>query len=169
MALHVLVSEGTLMDELGNPIAPSLSAQQTIVLWASPKTSVGAWTTDFTTLAAFSLSDGVQNSSISYDFICAAGAYTMDFTHLVGPNRAIYTISIDGVTVATVDGYAASFNNVGLGGGVGATVTAPTLATVTGIVIGSGSHVLKFTLATKNASSSSYYGCISQAVLTRTG
>src|SRR6266481_199232 len=169
MSRPVVYSEGTLMFHGGTLIALSLSAQQTIVLWASPKTSVGTWVTDFTTLAAFSLSDGVAASSISYDFICAAGTYTMDFTHLVGPNRAIYTINIDGVTIGTVDGYAASFNNVGLGGGVGATITAPTLATIVGIGIGAGSHVLTFLLATKNASSSAYYGCISQAVLTRTG
>lgn len=157
------------MTEDGVPIAPALSAQQVLVLWASPKASVGAWTTDFTTLAPFALSDGAQNSSVSYDFICTAGTYTVDFTHLVGPNRGIYAITIDDVAAFTVDGYASGFNTVGLGGGVGATSTAPTLTTTTGVVFTSGTHVLKFKMATKNASSSGYYGCISQAVLTKAG
>lgn len=167
MARHVFVSEGTLQDSEGVPIAPSLSAQQTIALWASPKSKVGAWTADFTTLAPFSLSDGVQNSSVSYDFICAGGTYTLDFTHLVGPNRGIYTISIDGVTVGTVDGYSATYYyGVSV---AGVDIAAPGLASITGIGIAAGTHVLKFLMATKNASASAYYGTVSFAVLTRTG
>ena len=152
------------MTEDGVPIAPSLSAQQTIALWGSPKTSVGVWAADFTTLAPFSLSSSAQNDSISFDFICTGGQYTLNFLHLIGPNRGIYTIAIDGVTVGTVDGYAADFNYV-----TTANIPAPSMTTLTGLVLSSGTHVLKFTMAAKNVASSAYYGCVSSAVFTKTG
>jgi hypothetical protein len=164
MAKSVLVSEGNLIDEDGHPVAPGLSAQQTIALWATPKVSVGVWTPDFTTLAPSNLSDGVQNSSISFDFISSSGTYALDFMHLVGPNRGIYTIAIDGVTVGTVDAYAAAYVTV-----AGASIGAAGVSTLTGIGLSPGAHVLKFTMATKNASSSAYYGCISGATFTRRG
>src|SRR6266702_5348712 len=162
MARTVLYSDGILMLDDGTPIAPSLSAQQTIALWASPKTSVGAWTTDFNNLAPFSLSSGAQNDSISYDFITAGGVYTLDFLHLIGPNRGIYTVAIDGVTVGTVDGYAADY----LQSENDASLSKPLMTTLTGIGLSGASHVLSFTMATKNASASAYYGCVSAAVFT---
>jgi len=151
------------MIDDGTPIAPALSGQQTIALWASPKTTVGAWGADFTTFAPLSLSDGAQNSSVSYDFICAAGIYSFNLLHIIGPNRGIYTVTIDDVTVATIDGYAADYYT-----GQGQ-IGAPTMSTVTGIFLSAGAHIIKFAMDTKNASSSAYYGSVSSAVFTRTG
>lgn len=100
-------------------------------------------------------SDGTQNNAISYDFACAAGTYTLELRHLAFANRGIYTVAIDGTTVGTIDGYAASL-----------TAARSTLA---GIVIGAtGQHTLTFTVATKNASSSGYNGLLERAMLTRT-
>lgn len=150
------------MDSEGIPIAPSLSAQQTIALWASSKANVGVWAPDFQTLAPLTLSDGTQNASASYDFVCGSGTYQLDFTHLLGPDRGIYTIDIDGTTIGTLDGYAASFHTVGSTGLADATMT-----TFTGIGLTASAHVLRFTMAAKNASASAYKGCLSVAVLTR--
>lgn len=152
------------MDASGRVISPSLSAQQTIALWASPKTSVGVWAPDFRTLAPFSLSDGAANSSVSYDFVCGAGTYTLDFTYLQGPNRGIYTIAIDGVNVGTVDAYLSGFLTVGDTG-----LAYAAMSTITGLGLAAGAHILKFTMGTKNVDASAYYGCVSFAVLTKTG
>ncbi len=145
----------------GTPIAPALSGQQTIALWATPKSSVGVWGADFTTLAPLSLSDASQHASVTYDFICAGGIYNLDLLHFVGPNRGIYSISIDGVPVATIDGYSANYQSGGAG------VGAPIMSTIVGIGLVSGAHVITFAMDTKNASSSSYYGSLSSVVLTR--
>lgn len=96
-----------------------------------------------------------QNDTTSYDFACGAGTYTLELLHLVSTNRGIYTVKVDAATVGTIDGYAAAFAYV--------------RSSLTGIVLTAGQHVLTFTMATKNASSSGYDALIERVILTRTG
>jgi len=123
---------------------------------------VGVWTPTFLTnvdtsnfVGWVNISDNTQNDAITFDFACNAGTHSLEFFHLPFSNRGIYTLSVDGVTVGTVDGYAGSLN--------------PTRAVVTGIVIASsGQHTLTITMATKNASSGGYMAMMERAVLTQT-
>lgn len=123
---------------------------------------VGTWTPTY--LAAsdtggvwsgwVNISDGAQNDSISFDLACAAGTYTLELLHLPYTNRGIYTAQIDGVTVGTIDGYAASLT-------AGRSL-------LPGVAIAAGAHTLTLLMAAKNASASGYLGMIERIVLTRT-
>lgn len=139
-------------DQAGSSV--SAARQQSVVLWGTPKASTGVWASNQTLPAPILLSDGAQNASVSYDVALAAGTYTLDLLHDTYTNRGIYTVALDGVTIATQDGYGA--------------VSARLLSTFTGIVVADGAHVLSFTLTTKNASSSAYTGALTEAVFTRT-
>lgn len=101
------------------------------------------------------ISDGTQNDSITFDFVAAAGTFSLEFYHLVFTSYGIYTIKIDGTSVGTIDGYALSLATV--------------RDTLTGISIAtSGQHTLTLLMATKNASSSGYTGAAERIVLTQT-
>lgn len=99
-------------------------------------------------------SDGAQNDAVSFDFACGAGTYELELRHLAYTNRGTYTVKIDGVSVGTVDGYAAS-------------LTAER-STLTGIALAAGTHVVTLLMATKNASSISYFGFVERLMFTRT-
>jgi hypothetical protein len=95
------------------------------------------------------------NDTISYDLPIGAGTWTLDLLHLAGTNRGIYTVAVDGVTVGTVDGYNAVLSAV--------------RGQVTGIAVATGgTHRVTLTVATKNATSTSYRGSVSAIMLTRT-
>lgn len=99
-------------------------------------------------------SDGAQNHSISFDFACGAGTFSLELYHLPFNNRGIYTIQVDGVSVGTIDGYATSLS--------------PQRGILTGLVLTAGQHTVTLLMATKNASSSSYVGMVDKILLTRT-
>lgn len=118
------------------------------------------WSTiAFSTSAArwgYLQSSGAQNAEISWTLSLAAGTWTIDLNHHRSTNVGIYSVRIDNVEVGTVDGYVASptFNNRN---------------SVTGVVVTTtGSHVLKLVMATKNASSSSFFGVIQGVGMRRT-
>lgn len=119
---------------------------------------VGTWTPTYEALTAFygwvNISDGAQNDSISFDFACGAGTYEIDLYHLPFQNRGIYSVQIDGVTVGTVDGYAASLS--------------PARGSITGVALTAGTHVITLLMATKNVSSSGFLGMVERLLLTRT-
>lgn len=101
-------------------------------------------------------SDGAQNRSVGWDITLGAG--TWDFTLLctTNSNQGIVTVSFDGVSVGTIDLYSAA-------------LTQNVLKSITGISVASTAKVrLLLKMATKNASSSSYYGVISALGLRRT-
>lgn len=100
-------------------------------------------------------SDGNQNSTISWPLALDAGTYAIDLTHKRSTDRGIYTVLLGGVAAGTIDGYAATDDMV---------------TTLTGIVIPAylASTVIKFTMATKNASSSNYLGDIGAVTIRRT-
>ncbi|HWU23656.1 MAG TPA: hypothetical protein VN088_19110 [Nocardioides sp.] len=122
---------------------------------------VGTWTPSYLTNAGtgnyvgwVNTSDGAQNDAISFDFVSGAGTYSLELYYLPFTNRGIYTVSVDGVTVGTVDGYLASLS--------------PQRAVLTGIALTAGQHTVTLTMATKNASSSGYIGMVDRIMLTRT-
>lgn len=100
------------------------------------------------------LSDGAQNDSISFDFACEAGTYTIELLHLAYVNRGIYTIQVDGVSVGAIDGYAAAL-----------TAARSRLA---GVALTAGRHVITILMATQNVSASGYVGLVERLVLTQT-
>jgi hypothetical protein len=112
-------------------------------------------------LAAGRSSSGVQNDQVVFDLGCLlmSGTWTFEMTHRAFTDRGIYTISAstdnsNWTDLATIDGYngsAAEFRDT-------ATVTMPNLT-----------QYLRFKMATKNASASSYIGFIHAFGATRTG
>jgi hypothetical protein len=134
-----------------------------IAVWAGGTAStvvatVGTWTPTYIANAAYygwvNQSDGTQNDAISFDFACGAGTYQLDLYHVAFSSRGIYTVKIDGTTVGTVDGYAAGLT--------------PEIGSITGIVLGAGTHTVTLVMATKNASSSGFIGQAERVMLTRT-
>ena len=100
-------------------------------------------------------SSGAQNDEIYWDLGISGGTWDFDLLHFKGPNRGIYTVSIDGTSAGTIDGYVAiaTRNNHGI---------------ITGISITAGKRRLKLKMATKNGSSSSYFGTVQHIQLRRT-
>lgn len=146
----------------GNAPAPStvFSRQQRVALWAVPLTVVGdTWvqsTSGGSQQYPYGQSNtGAQNAAITWPFVSAAGIFEIDLFHLAGANRGIYTIQIDGITVGTLDGYAAA--------------GAQLVSALTGVSIPStGAHTITLLMATKNGSSSSYFAVASEIILTKT-
>lgn len=93
-------------------------------------------------------SSGAQNATRYWDVDMAAGPWDLDVMYSMAVNRGIISVQVDGITQATVDTYSSS--------------------TVFGVrsivrlnIPFSGTHRIAFTMATKNASSSSYVGDVS--------
>lgn len=102
------------------------------------------------------LSSGAQNDEIAWDIVLAAGTWTLELIHTKNTNLGIYTVSLDGTTIGTIDGYNGSAANNSRG-------------SITGIAVAaSGKTRLKLKMATKNASSSSYFGLIHALQMRRT-
>jgi hypothetical protein len=101
-------------------------------------------------------SNGSQNNEISFDVILAVGTWTIELMHMQQSLCGIYTALIDGISVGTIDGYTAS-------------IAYSVRSSVTGVTITSaGKHRLTLRMATKNASSTGYYGQIQHIQLRRT-
>lgn len=102
-------------------------------------------------------SSGAQNAEVGWDEVLGAGTWDFVLFHYSESNRGIYTLRFDGVDKGTIDGYAGTPGSMFASG----SVTGITVATTAKIRV-----TLK--MATKNASSSSYYGTISGYQLRRT-
>lgn len=113
---------------------------------------------NFTTTYAkeFALeSTGAQNAEVTWRVLLQAGTWKFTLMHSKAGNRGIYSVQIDGVEGGTIDGFAAAAANA--------------LDTITGIsVANSGLKTLKLKMATKNASSSSFFGVIIGILMIRT-
>ncbi len=101
------------------------------------------------------LSNGTQNDSIEFDVLIGTGTWDLTFIYNKGNNRGIFTVTLGGASFGTQDAYnASSANN--------------NKATMTGLVVTTpGAKRLKFQMATKNASSSNYYGGLQHIQLRR--
>jgi hypothetical protein len=104
----------------------------------------------------YRLSSGAQNATVSWDVTLSPGTWTMAMVHHQDSNRGIYTVTLDGVSLGTVDGYNGALNRNTQSTIAGFSVTTP------------GKKRLAFTMATKNGSSSSYFGTLSAIQLFRT-
>ena len=101
-------------------------------------------------------STGAQNASVEWDVGLSAGTWTLALIVLTFDGSGILTVSLDGVSVGTSDHYSVALEPA-------------VRKDVAGIVVAaSGVKRLKFTMATKNASSSAYYGSLSAVQLLRT-
>jgi hypothetical protein len=101
-------------------------------------------------------SSGAQNALISWPVVLSAGTWTFSLVHNKDADIGIYSVQLDGVEKGTIDGYAGA-------------PALNTISTITGIVVAaSGKATLMLKMATKNASSSSYFGKIQHARLIRT-
>lgn len=99
---------------------------------------------------------GGSGSSIEWDVLLDAGTYTFDVFGYKNTDAGIIDVLVDGVSVGTVDQYAAS----------GATAK-QTVASV--VIAAAGVKRIKLSVTTKNASSSAYLARISALGFTRTG
>jgi hypothetical protein len=102
-------------------------------------------------------STGAQNAEIYWDLLLSAGTWTFSLVHNKNTDQGIYSVQLDAVEVGTIDAYNA-------GGSTNNNISA-----VTGIVVAStGVKRVKLKMATKNASSSNYYGTFQFLSLHRT-
>lgn len=107
-------------------------------------------------------SSGAQNDEVVFRLpsVLEAGTWKFALLHSADVNSGIYTIaaSADGTSwtdVTTIDGYAAS--------------TTKTRSVATGLTVPAGTKYLRLKMATKNASSSSYFGVFNHLSGVRTG
>lgn len=83
------------------------------------------------------------NDGLYWNVLLAAGTYTLNIACQKDINRGIYTVSLDGTTIATLDAYAAG--------------TTQATLTQTGIVVAAaGLYQLRIIAASKNGSSAAY-------------
>jgi lysophospholipase L1-like esterase len=98
---------------------------------------------------------GTQNQYIEETIGLRQGLYRIALHHRKGSNRGIYSISVDGTVVGTIDGYAATSTDA--------------IDMLTGVSLaGTRPHVIRFTMTGKNASSSNYVMSVSKLSLSRT-
>ena len=124
-----------------------------------PSASSGTWTLAVASgaLGGMSLTCATtQNSYIEWPILVAAGTYRLTMVHGVGAAYGIYTVSSDGATIGTVDGYAAGTAD-------------DTVTQVSSLAFTAGRHLLRFTMATKHASSTNYTALLQAVGLLRTG
>lgn len=105
---------------------------------------------------ASKFSSGVVNDEINFDVVLGGGTWTLELMHAQDINRGIYTITLDGTAIGTVDGYtAAAANN--------------TRSAIAGIRISvAAKRRLKLKMQTKNAAATAYYGVIQHIQFRRT-
>ncbi len=106
--------------------------------------------------AAEKTSSGAQNAEIGWDVVLVAGTWTVELIHLTANDNGIYSVQFAAVEKGTIDGYAAAaVRNV--------------RSSVTGIAVATTAKTrVTLKMATKNASSSSYFGRINHVQLRRT-
>jgi len=118
--------------------------------WNTRNTFTASGTLDYVN------STGAQNAYMEWKVPLSAGTWTLAMNHYAGANRGIYTLTIDGgSSLGTIDGYN--------GTSVGA------YSTITGIAVTTNTTALvRLTMATKNASASSYTALLNGATMVRT-
>lgn len=119
-----------------------------VVPFGVASTSTGTWseTANASAIMAYyrTNSSAAVNDAITWPVWLSAGTWTFELLHHLGSNVGIYTVKIGGVSIGTIDGYAASpaWNSRGQIAGVA--------------VASSGKTTVELVMATKNASSSAY-------------
>lgn len=123
--------------------------------------SAGGQTSAYAAAAIFNCASGsiaTVNNFQEWTIFVAAGTYTLRTIYRMNSNQGIASISVDGGAAlgTTIDFYAAgsTYNNI---------------TDITSIALTAGRHTIRYTAATKNASSSAYYLNIQGFALVRTG
>ncbi len=116
--------------------------------WSGNKTASASWARSqgSTYLSGGVLDSGggaAQNDEFTEDHQFQAGTYKVAVIHSKVSSWGIDSVQFAGVTVASIDGYAAGATN-------------NNYTEVTGIAVTAGLKVVKHLMATKNASSSGY-------------
>lgn len=101
-------------------------------------------------------STGVQNAEINWDVVLGAGTWTLELMYVRGSAGGIFTVTVGAVSAGTVDSY-----NASLAPNIRTALTA--IATPT-----TGKYRVKLKMATKNGSSSNYFGTLQHVQLRRT-
>lgn len=106
-------------------------------------------------LYAFDLeSTGAQNAALWWYQHLAAGTWDYELIHATGGNRGIYSFQIDDIEVGTIDGFGGAVQNVH--------------STIAGFKVRqTGKHKIALVMASKNVSSSNYFGTICTGQLRR--
>lgn len=131
-----------------------------VLPWSSVDGSSGMTYTRYQ--SSFYLSGGLggsdaspsNGSTMQWNVLLAAGTWRLDVVWTGAPSYGIVDFDLDGTTVGSVDLYTGSTNAV---------------ASITGIAVAAGLHVLRSTVNGKNVSSSGYRSAFSSLTLTRTG
>lgn len=100
-------------------------------------------------------SSGAQNDEIWWYIGVPAGTYDIVLWYVKAANQGIYSVRVDDVQVGTIDGYNGSTTNANK-------------STISGVTIAAGKRKISLKMATKNGSSSNYYGEINALILNRT-
>lgn len=149
-----------------NPSGSATTGSVLVCSAQTPRTHTNwnsAAPTNATILGTLSTSSGAQNDSVTYDIYLAAGTYTFDLFHFRFTDRGIFRITIDGASLTSLGGSADTIDSYVAAGGVSRRDS------ITGIVVpSSGLKAVVMTMATKNASSSSYVGSWSGFNFTKT-
>ena len=149
VAFHGLGSRGT-------TATPGYSVF--IVPWAGVKahSGFGTRTQDSSLLSGGRLDNTVgQNDYWEVDVWLDAGTYKLALIYTTLTNAGIHNITGINGSTQTIDAYAATANNV--------------YGEVTGIAVTAGLKTIRDTMATKNASSTGYFGYVQSLALIRTG
>lgn len=159
-SISILANDGsgTVSWEDTNSIVGAAPWQIDINVFMPPATNVN-WTgfsTGSMIMGCYRLSSGAQNDEIGWDVVLAKGTWTISLLHAKANNAGIYTVSLDGVTVDTIDAYASA-------------TTYDNVSSISGYDVAStGRKRLLLKMATKNASSAGYYGYLQSVSLRRT-
>lgn len=101
-----------------------------------------------------------QNNFIEWDLPLTSGTWRFDLLHTTASDNGIYTVTLEGVSLGTIDGYSAATTRNVASSITGFTVAAQPRNTLLS---------LRFTMATKHASSTGYRGRIQFISMRRTG
>lgn len=121
--------------------------------------SGGSWTVTVSSSAILGgtiLSSGLVDEYVEWDVSFIPGTYELTLLHTEANNRGIYTVSINGSSVGTIDGYNSTVSSTF------DRISAISVATA-------GILPVRFAMATRNGNSSNFYGSISGFTSTRTG
>lgn len=145
-------------DSNPEPLPQLLPRRVSFTAVAPPSASSGHDTLIYTSGAIFLAyrQSNTQNAYIEYEILLDSGTYSLQLLHEGHTISAIVSLTLDGVSIGSVDFYRSSYSP-------------NALSTITGIAVTAGHHTLRLTTATKNASSSAYYMRLQHVGLVRTG
>lgn len=130
-----------------------------IAPWMKPYSEVGTWTRTLNTgqyTQGTYLSNGTLDNEFIHNIPLLAGTWTVTVIGTTASDYGISTVQFDGVSVGTLDWYSAG-------------TTQNVVKQITGITVATSTiYAVKFKMATKHASASSYKFAPALVTLRRT-